>query len=182
MDEIELQNISRLVAGDCADVFTIPKDKLLNLRVNNKPTIVNCNTGNSGTDGEHWVFFSIQNIKGTLKADYMDSYGKDCEFYNIAFPYKIINSNNRQFQQFNSDQCGQYCLAFTYYRLHNIPFKKICSFFSTDYYDNDAKVNNLYKKLSSRVPESKAKSCSLQRCKTLNVVLKKYQHDALSTY
>ncbi len=183
MDEIELQNISRLVAGGCADVFTLPKDKLHELVVKNKPTIVNCNTGNSETDGEHWVWFYIHNVNGSLVADFMDSYGKTCMYYNISFPYEIINTNNHQFQQYNSDKCGQYCLAFSFYRLHKIPYKRICSFFSNDHYDNDAKVEKLYKKIASRYPVGKQlrSSCSTLRCKTCNSVLKAYHHDPLST-
>lgn len=184
MNEIQLQNISCKVAGNRAQVFTVPKDMLHNISVHKKPTIINCNTGNSGTEGEHWVWFYIQNKEGKLVADFMDSYGNDHEFYNIKFPYEITNYNNRQLQSFDSDKCGQYCLAFTYYRVHNIPFKKICTFFSTNYNENDYKVTALYKKLTSRVSEGKQaeKSCNVLSCKTFKSVLERYHHDPVSTH
>lgn len=184
MDKIELQTISAYIARNCATVVTVAKDKLGEIPVHKTPLIVNCNTGNSNTKGEHWVWFFIRYINGELVADYMDSYGKDATFYGISFPFQIINSNNRQIQAFDSDKCGHYCLAFTHYRICQFPFKKICSLFSLDHQANDQKVTRLYEKLSSRSLESRniRTYCPIQKCQSLKSVLKLYHDDTVSAH
>jgi len=83
------------------------------------PSAVVANTDPSDEKGEHWVCYFFDKNKN---AEYFDSYGlppikhdlfnflveKGC----IKNHGKKIKCNEVQLQAFNSDVCGQYCIAF----------------------------------------------------------------------
>lgn len=178
MDENELQSISENITGMKVHTFTIAKDELVHLPVMRKPALINCNTGNSYTSGEHWLWFYVYNINHNTVAEYYDSYGETCEFYNITLPYKIVKSNEKQHQHDKSNLCGQYCLYMTWHRVHNIPYATVINSFGLNYLENDRKVNSFYSRLVSRVnrpPVERDKKNQSPSCLQMCQVIKIYQ-------
>lgn len=179
MDEQELQDITNKITGRCINAHTLAKDELIHLPVFKKPAIINCNTGNSTTAGEHWLWFFVYNKNHNTVAEYYDSYGESCHFYDIKFPYPIIKSNKKQHQHNNSDLCGKYCIFFTWHRLHSIPYNTVTNSFHENQFENDNKVRRFYSTLHSRlkIPQASTEpnyfspSC-LQMCKVLNLYKK----------
>lgn len=179
MDERELQNITEIITGRCVYAHTVAKDELIHLPVFKKPVVVNCNTGNSNTQGEHWLTFYVYNVNNTTVSEYYDSYGESCDYYDIKFPYKIIKSNKKQHQHSDSDLCGKYCIYFTWHRLRNIPFNTVINSFGDNHLQNDIKTDGFYHDLLSRLKlpretteqNTLSKSC-MQMCKVVNLYKK----------
>lgn len=175
MDENELQEITEKITPQCINVHTLAKDELIHLPVFKKPFIINCNTGNSDSTGEHWLWFFVYNLNKNTVSEYYDSYGESCEFYDIKFPYHIIKSNKEQQQHNDSDLCGMYCIYFTWHRLHNIPYNTVINSFNDNHLENDNKVRRFYNHLHSRLKLPQAAtlknnfstSC-MQMCKVVN--------------
>ena len=96
--------------------------------------IINLDT--SKGDGTHWTSLYLH----PLQSYYFDSFGfvPPEEVDNIITPYIY---NNKDIQDYNSDACGWYCVAFIKF-LHDknnkeVGFKEFLKLFSSKTTDND---------------------------------------------
>ena|SRR5437868_8264642 len=107
----------------------------------NKPSALICNTQPSNMPGEHWIAIYLD-ING--KGEYFDSYGMPplkSEF--AAFLKtnckKNWSFNNKELQDWDSDVCGQYCLAYLSAKGHGCSLNQFLKKFDT----NNKKKNDL---------------------------------------
>ncbi len=123
MDENELQNITEKITGRCVYAHTIAKDELTYLPVFKKPAIINCNTGNSNTQGEHWLTFLVYYLNESPVAEMYDSYGENCSFYGIKLPYKIINQTKNSINittRISAENIAFFMRTIAYIEFHSI--------------------------------------------------------------
>ena len=137
--------IEKIMRHDDTFIGCYPHDRLPNFNARkNFGTIIN--TGDSGTIGEHWVAIKM------TKHDcfYFDSFGLKIIEENIkkfASNYDKVIYSNRCIQDFRSEKCGQFCIAF----LKNVKTvnqydRFINMFDDCNLYMNDFIVHDIVKK------------------------------------
>ncbi len=133
----DLINLAKYLNIPLNDV--IMKDEIN--KINNLGFYIS-NLDNSNNNGTHWTVFFYH----PLTSYYYDSFGfvPPLEIENKIKPYYF---NNNDIQDYNSEACGYYCLAFIKF-LHNKQDKKeaynqfIKLFHKTDLKENDKKLKN----------------------------------------
>src|SRR5215510_9738140 len=118
-------------------IGVFPSDQLPN-RIRSFPCSLVANTDPSSKKGEHWVCFYFD-PKGS--AEYFDSYGfppMNMELFNFLVKNGCgiksqnrnpIKCNNIQLQNFNSNACGHYCIAYLASRARGISMREVINSF-----------------------------------------------------
>ena len=129
-----------------------PKDTLE--LIENKPSLIICNTDTSEGEGKHWILIHFNNNE----VEFFDSLGKNpldygVEFFNFMKKYASeCNFTSIRVQPRNSDLCGQYCVFFAHkrcqgynmkYILNNLPSPHVIKLFSEIYLKNFTKNENM---------------------------------------
>ena len=134
MNDIKINNILRRYRP-ARQIFggVFGKNELENIKVDKYPFSIISNESNFGSRGSHWICIYF-NSSGDC--DYFDSYG-DSPIKEIdAFINKHMRGtktiNKKQFQQFGSDVCGQYCIYFTVKRCQGYSMEKCLSVFKSE--------------------------------------------------
>jgi hypothetical protein len=104
------------------------------------------NTDDSGKPGRHWVAFYVPRNK---ELEYFDSYGKK-PYDNIHFRryidrnFEKISCSDERLQGDYTNTCGQYALAYLFYRSNGVSMKEYIKIFDkNDYHENDHKVTEI---------------------------------------
>ena len=105
------------------------------------PCCLIINESDFGTRGTHWVaaYFDLNG-----NCEYFDSYGQDpvpdIERFLLKNTRGTYQMNKIQFQSYNSDVCGQYCIYYLAKRCENNSMNKILSIFDV----NNRKENDRF--------------------------------------
>jgi len=95
--------------------------------IEEKPSLIICNTDPSNKPGEHWIlfFFSKNSV------DFYDSLGREITYYGNVFidfvknfAYDCKQCTDRT-QPIKSDLCGQYCLYYAFKKCNGLSMEKI---------------------------------------------------------
>lgn len=119
------------------------RDEVPNIKARPAGFIVN--TDSSSEPGEHWV--AIYLIDGT--SEYFDPFGfpplhhTTQKFMQEHCPNGYVY-NCKTIQDYNSTQCGKFCLFFLKRRMQNQSYSHIVNLFSRDTKCNDAILDSLY--------------------------------------
>ena len=102
--------IENLLKKDFAFMGCYPHDKLPTFK-NKADCSIIINTGDSGTEGQHWVALKMTKNK----CFYFDSFGLYIVNENIrkfVSKYGKVTYSNICIQDIRSEKCGQFCVAF----------------------------------------------------------------------
>ena len=102
--------IENLLKNDAWFMGYYPHDKLPTLKYKANGSII-INTGDSGTEGQHWVALKMTKNK----CFYFDSFGLYIVNENIrkfVSKYGKVTYSNICIQDIRSEKCGQFCVAF----------------------------------------------------------------------
>ena len=102
--------IEKILNTDKNFIGCFPHDKLPNIKNKLNCSII-INTGDSGTEGKHWV--AVKMTKN--KCFYFDSFGVKIEEENIkrfVSMYDKVLYSNICIQDIRSKKCGEFCIAF----------------------------------------------------------------------
>lgn len=116
MDLLQLQRALSYLTGSFAEVYTVARDYVHNIKYNGKNLVIGCNTGDSWTYGEHWVIIITYRVGQQIVSQFYDSFGRRPEYYNIKYLYPITRYNKIQHQNINTTFCGVICIYFVYIR------------------------------------------------------------------
>lgn len=115
-------------------------------KVQKLPSCFILNTDNHNEPGEHWLamFFNIYN-----QAEFFDSYGLHPRVYGLE-EYLNENSkswtyNNKRFQSFYSNMCGEICLFYLFFKCRNFSLFNIQNMFTKDYEKNELLIKYFLK-------------------------------------
>ena len=140
--EIFLQN-------DKSFMGCYPKDKLPKRFPKVLPKTIVVNTGLSSTHGDHWVALRLQKAC----CFYFDSFGVDIVDKEIMSfikrKYQKYTFNNKCIQNYDSENCGKFCIAFIKMVKNKKEFKTFVNNF--DFYNlknNDKQIENILKKIN----------------------------------
>ena len=140
--EIFLQN-------DKSFMGCYPKDKLPKRFPKVLPKTIVVNTGLSSTHGDHWVALRLQKTC----CFYFDSFGVDIVDKEIMSfikrKYQKYTFNNKCIQNYDSENCGKFCIAFIKMVKNKKEFKTFVNNF--DFYNlknNDKQIENILKKIN----------------------------------
>ena len=127
MNDLKINNILR--------VYTPTSNKFRGVFGKNElgpveryPCCMIVNESDFGTRGTHWVavYFDLDG-----NCEYFDSYGQfpvpAIERFLSHNTRGVCQMNTKQFQSYNSDVCGQYCIYYLTKRCENISMNKILS-------------------------------------------------------
>lgn len=121
------------------------------------------NTDLSSEGGSHWVAFFLDSFQNV---EFFDSYGMPPSFYQFDFP--LARYNSHQFQSFDSDVCGHYCILYISKRADKHSLSSITQALSkcgrhSDHYVK-VYVNHLICSLGLTLPlHSQGQSCSSRK-------------------
>jgi hypothetical protein len=149
LSNFDLEDMAEKDKLDLIGVFNkdmLPKERVMGSYIVN---LQNYADGN----GTHWVAFKIFDNK---KCCFFDSFGLPMaqEINSFLMPYKPVASNNRTIQDFKSEKCGYFCLAFiSYFKNFNTKkndvfeaYDDFLNCFSNNPKTNDKIVDELLKK------------------------------------
>ena len=129
--------IESYLAGDDNFLGCFPKDKLPTFP-SQFPKCLIVNTHVSSKPGEHWVAL----VLFENKCFYFDSFGLpivDLSILKYLKRYKKVSYSNTCIQDVNSNQCGQFCIAF----IQNVRSKKSYSEFVNLFDSVNLKLNDV---------------------------------------
>lgn len=148
----------------------LAKDQLCNYKV--EPPFALCvNTENSNKDGAHWVAIYLGGKN--KKIFFFCSFSYPIEFYGNEFMSftnlhggKVI-SNKIQYQAFDSDTCGEFCIVWLLTKICNKNWMTKLS--RSDLQQNTFTVKYIVKSLATKnICMEDAKSLCSQICKAYN--------------
>ena len=137
--------IENMLRSDNSFIGCYPHDKLPGFKEKMNCSII-INTGNSATQGEHWVAIKMTKYK----CFYFDSFGVNIVSDNIrkfVSKYKKVTDSDVCIQDIRSEACGYFCVAF----MNNVNTVKSYDNFMKQFdydklYKNDFIVYNILKK------------------------------------
>ena len=146
-----------------AGVF--PRNLIPSIETLKTPSCFVSNTDESHSPGEHWVAFYIANPN---RIEFFDSYGMPPSVY--GFTLNVSCYNTTQYQSFDSNVCGHYCIFYLYVRSIFNSNKPLDSYFSKhNHILNDLNVRKWVKHHSKFIaPSSNCKFTCIQSCKCKN--------------
>lgn len=99
-------------------------------------------------NGTHWIFAKLFDCGNAL---YFDSFGMPPPISVQEFlkPFKPYAINNRDIQDYYSENCGRYCLICDYHTPQYNDFEQFLCLWSDDKPKNDHILNNMMRKLLS---------------------------------
>ena len=127
MDGKEIQSlISKDVALKIQFLGVFAADELPTYIPIGKGLIVNC--CKRKLPGHHWLALYQSSVD---KVEFFDSYGRKPSFYGLQIKNaKLIQSNDVQLQNINSNVCGLYCVLYLFHRVRGNPMSKMVNMFS----------------------------------------------------
>lgn len=141
---IELYNLLKPIMGEnFGGVYS--KDELQLLKPSNKIWIVNL--GDRATGGTHWTLVSDYHPTECI---FFDSFGLSppdeiLKFMSRSAPKKTLKYQDDQYQNVESDWCGEFCCFVALLLFHKFDFKTVCGKMLTpkDIERNEALVKGL---------------------------------------
>ena len=142
-------HIAKFLQNDESFMGCYPKDKLPKRFPKVLPKTIVVNTGLSSTHGDHWVALRLQKTC----CFYFDSFGVDIVDKEIMSfikrKYQKYTFNNKCIQNYDSENCGKFCIAFIKMVKNKKEFKTFVNNF--DFYNlknNDKQIENILKKIN----------------------------------
>ena len=142
-------HIAKFLQNDESFMGCYPKDKLPKRFPKVLPKTIVVNTGLSSTHGDHWVALRLQKTC----CFYFDSFGVDIVDKEIMSfikrKYQKYTFNNQCIQNYDSENCGKFCIAFIKMVKNKKEFKTFVNNF--DFYNlknNDKQIENILKKIN----------------------------------
>ena len=101
------------------------------------PSFIICNTDNSWSGGQHWLYLAFPGKYSTNEI--FDSLGQPLSMYDPIFQTILTEYGNgdyivntQRYQSPESDACGYYCLWMGDMRSMNIPYSKCLSLLNSE--------------------------------------------------
>ena len=142
-------HIEKLLENEKSFMGCYPKDKLPKIFPKVLPKTIVVNTGLSSTHGDHWVALRLQKAF----CFYFDSFGVDIVDREILSfikrKYQKYTFNDKCIQNYDSENCGKFCIAFIKMVKNKKEFKTFVNNF--DFYNlknNDKQIENILKKIN----------------------------------
>lgn len=105
-------------------------DDKLPMQILNVPYAFIANTDPSTLPGTHWVAVWVHNRNEVWYFDSLNGVPTDAMRIFLD-KFKVIKSNNKEFQSFLSDNCGHFCIAFVYYAYTYKSFDRVMKVFNS---------------------------------------------------
>ena len=141
-------HIEKLLKNEKSFMGCYPKDKLPKIFPKVLPKTIVVNTGLSSTHGDHWVALRLQKAF----CFYFDSFGVDIVDREILSfikrKYQKYTFNNKCIQYYDSENCGEFCIAFIKMVKNRNDFKNFVNNF--DFHNlknNDKQIEKILKKI-----------------------------------
>ena len=142
-------HIEKLLKNEKSFMGCYPKDKLPKIFPKVLPKTIVVNTGLSSTHGDHWVALRLQKAF----CFYFDSFGVDIVDREILSfikrKYQKYTFNDKCIQNYDSENCGEFCIAFIKMVKNKNDFKSFVNNF--DFHNlknNDKRIVKILKKFN----------------------------------
>jgi len=145
MTNIDLEDMANKLKLPIVGVFS--KDELVQGRAPREigSYYINMQDSDKG-NGTHWVFAKIFESGHGL---YFDSFGfhPPISVQEFLKPFKPYAINNRDIQDYYSQNCGRFCILCDYYTDKYDDYEKFLECWSDDKKNNDHKLKNMIHKI-----------------------------------